>query len=325
MKITVVGLGRVGAVAAAGLALAGHDVLAVDINLERVGALKGGQSRSYEPGLGRWVSSALQMGALRFLHRDEVREDLGDIALVAVGTPPAQGSAADLQQVRAAVSWIKSMYPEDLVIAMKSTVPPGSGLRIIEQELAGTGIRYVANPEFLREGQAVGDWESPDRIVIGAASNDVESVEVMTRMYAGIDAPIMATDITSAEMIKYASNAFLATRISFINEIAALCDSLGASIDDVSEGLAMDSRTGSQNPGRGWLRRLLLPEGCRNARATGPGERRQRQFAAVGDQHQQPAAAGAAAGVTPTVPRRHGRAEGWRPGTGVQTRYRRRP
>ena len=155
MKITVVGLGRVGAVAAAGLALAGHDVLAVDINLERVGALKGGQSRSYEPGLGRWVRSALQKGALRFLHCDEVREDLGDIALVAVGTPPTQGSAADLQQVRAAVSWIKSMYPEDLVIAMKSTVPPGSGLRIMEQELAGTGIRYVANPEFLREGQAV--------------------------------------------------------------------------------------------------------------------------------------------------------------------------
>ena len=246
MKITVVGLGHVGAVAAAGLALDGHDVLAVDINLERVGALKGGQSRSYEPGLGRWVRSALQMGALRFLHRDEVKEDLGDIALVAVGTPPTQGSAADLQQVRAAVSWIKSMYPEDLVIAMKSTVPPGSGLRIIEQELAGTGIRYVANPEFLREGQAVGDWESPDRIIIGAASNDVESVEVMTRMYAGIDAPIMATDITSAEMIKYASNAFLATRISFINEIAALCDSLGASIDDVSEGLAMDSRTGAR-------------------------------------------------------------------------------
>ena len=246
MKITVVGLGCVGAVAAAGLALAGHDVLAVDINLERVGALKGGQSWSYEPGLGRWVRSALQKGALRFLHCDEVREDLGDIALVAVGTPPTQGSDADLQQVRAAVSWIKSMYPEDLVIAMKSTVPPGSGLRIIEQELAGTGIRYVANPEFLREGQAVGDWESPDRIIIGAASNDVESVEVMNRMYAGIDAPIMATDITSAEMIKYASNAFLATRISFINEIAALCDSLGASIDDVSEGLAMDSRTGAR-------------------------------------------------------------------------------
>ena len=246
MKITVVGLGHVGAVAAAGLASAGHDVLAVDINPERVGALKGGQSWLYEPGLGRWVRSALQMGALRFLHRDEVKEDLGEIALVAVGTPPTQGAAADLQQVRAAVSWIKSMYPEDMVIAMKSTVPSGSGLRILEQELAGTRIRYVANPEFLREGQAVRDWESPDRIVIGAASNDVESVEVMTRMYAGIDAPIMATDITSAEMIKCASNAFLATRISFINEIAALCDSLGASIDDVSEGLAMDSRTGSR-------------------------------------------------------------------------------
>ena len=246
MKITVVGLGYVGAVAAAGLALAGHDVLAVDINRERVEALHRGNSWLYEPGLEGWVRSALQKGAIRFLHRDEVKEDLGDLALIAVGTPPSQVAAADLQQVMGAVSWIKSMYPQDLVIAMKSTVPPGAGVGIREQELAGTGIRYVANPEFLREGQAISDWESPDRIVIGAASNDVRSVETVTRMYAGIDAPIITTDITSAEMIKYASNAFLATRISFINEIAALCDSLGASIDDVSEGLAMDSRTGAR-------------------------------------------------------------------------------
>ena len=159
--------------AAAGLALAGHDVLAVDTNRERVEALQRGNSWLYEPGLEGWVRSALQKGAIRFLHRDEVKEDLGDIALIAVGTPPSQVAAADLQQVRGAVSWIKSMYPQDLVIAMKSTVPPGAGVGIREQELAGTGIRYVANPEFLREGQAISDWESPDRIVIGTASNDV--------------------------------------------------------------------------------------------------------------------------------------------------------
>ena len=246
MKITVVGLGHVGTVAAAGLALAGHDVLAVDINLELVGALKGGQSWSYEPGLGRWVRSALQICNLRFLHRDEVKEDLGDIALVAVGTPPTQGRGCRStagQGCRVMDQVHVSRRPGH---SNEEHGAAGSGLRILEQELAGTRIRYVANPEFLREGQAVRDWESPDRIVIGAASNDVKSVEVMTRMYAGIDAPIMATDITSAEMIKYASNAFLATRISFVNEIAALCDSLGASIDDVSEGLAMDSRTGSR-------------------------------------------------------------------------------
>ena len=129
---------------------------------------------------------------------------------------------------------------------MKSTVPPGTGWKLMGQELKGTGIRYVSNPEFLREGRALQDWASPDRIVIGAEPGDDRSVEVVSTMYAGIDAPHMVTDITSAEMIKYASNAFLATRISFINEIALLCGAVGASIDAVSEGLAMDSRTGGR-------------------------------------------------------------------------------
>ena len=200
----------------------------------------------YEQGLQERVASALQRDALRFLHRDAVTEDLGDVALIAVGTPAGDGAAAGLHQVRAAVSWIKSTRPRDLVIAMKSTVLPGTGQRIVAGELAGTGIGYAANPEFLREGQALHDWDHSDRIVIGAASNDVRSVAAVKAMHAGIDAPRLVTDITSAEMVKYASNAFLATRVSFINEIASLCDALGASIDDVSDGLAMDSRTGAR-------------------------------------------------------------------------------
>ena len=116
----------------------------------------------------------------------------------------------------------------------------------METELRGTSIRYASNPEFLREGRAVDDWEDPDRIVIGVEPDDARSVETVQLMYTGIDAPCMVTDITSAEMIKYASNAFLATRISFINEIASLCDTVGASIDDVSDGMAMDSRTGAR-------------------------------------------------------------------------------
>ena len=119
---------------------------------------------------------------------------------------------------------------------MKSTVPPGTGRRMLESELRGTSIKYASNPEFLREGRAVGDWEKPDRIVIGVESHDTHSVDTVKRMYTGIEAPSMITDITSAEMIKYASNAFLATRISFINEIASLCGTVGASIDDVSQG-----------------------------------------------------------------------------------------
>ena len=246
MKLTVVGLGCVGTVAATGLALAGHEVLAVDIDRERVDALRRGQLPSYEPGLESWLTSALQGGSVRFRCPDEVDEDLGDIAMIAVGTPPSPGAGADLEQVRAAVAWVRSTTPRDLVIAMKSTVPPGTGRSILEGELAGSGIGYAANPEFLREGRATIDWQSPDRIVMGTDPVDTRSLRALQRLYAGAGAPVLATDITSAEMIKYASNAFLATRISFINEIASLCDTLGASIDDVSQGLAMDSRTGAR-------------------------------------------------------------------------------
>ena len=246
LKATVVGMGHVGVVAAAGLALAGHEVLAMDIDRVRVEDLQQGKVPFQEPGLEERVAAALLRGALRFLHCDEVEEDLGEVAVVSVGTPPERGLAAGLSQVEAAVSWIRSTRPRDMVIAMKSTVPPGTGVKLIEKELAKTGIGYVANPEFLREGQAVADWDSPDRIVIGAHPKDVRSVEAVKRLHSGINAPLLVTDITSAEMIKYASNAFLATRISFINEMATLCNSLGASIDAVSQGLAMDSRAGSQ-------------------------------------------------------------------------------
>ena len=246
LKITVVGLGRVGTVVASGLAAEGHGVLGVDIDHGRVAALRGGKPPFYEPGLAERMALVLQEGSLRFLHRDEVAEDLGNVAVVTVGTPQSGQCVAELNQVREAVSWVKHKRPRDLVIAMKSTVPPGTGLELMSKELSGTGVGYVSNPEFLREGQAIRDWDCPDRIVIGADPEGVRSVETVKRMHAGINAPVLVTDITSAEMVKYASNAFLATRISFINEIAALCDTLGASVDDVSQGLAMDSRTGSR-------------------------------------------------------------------------------
>ena len=246
MKITVVGLGYVGTVAAAALAGAGHDVLGIDIDRGRTDLLCTGKVPLYEPGLEDRIDAALGAGTLRFLHRDDVSETLGDVALIATGTPPTQGGGADLHQVRSAVSWIRSKSSRNLTIVMKSTVPPGTGRRLLESELRGTSIRYASNPEFLREGRAVDDWEKPDRIVIGVEPDDNSSADVVKRMYTGLDAPCMVTDITSAEMIKYASNAFLATRISFINEIASLCDSVGASIDEVSEGMALDSRTGAR-------------------------------------------------------------------------------
>ena len=163
--------------------------------------------------------------------------------LIAVGTPPSVNGAADLSQVRTALRLLRDRVSPGTVVVMKSTVPPGTGMNIVENELVSTGVHYVFVPEFLREGNAMHDWFHPDRIVVGA--DDTETAEVAKAMHTGIDAPFLVTDITSAELIKYASNAFFAMKISFINEIASLCDIVGASIDDVTRGVAMDPRIGA--------------------------------------------------------------------------------
>ena len=245
MKVTIVGLGPVGQVAAAGLAKAGHDVLGVDINRQRVSALQSGETSIFEPGLHELIHEARSGAKLRFLHNEDVTERLGDVVLIATGTPPSVTGAADLSQVRAAFDWATRGNGDSLVV-MKSTVPAGTGMRIVES--GATPLqpgRYVSNPEFLREGHAVQDWFHPDRIVVG--TDDAAAAQVVRSLHKGIDAPFIVTDVTSAEMIKYASNAFLATRISFINEIASLCDRVGASIDDVSDGISMDPRIGASS------------------------------------------------------------------------------
>ena len=151
MKITVVGLGRVGTIVASGLASAGHDVLGVDIDHDRVAVLREASLSFYEPGLAERTAQVLRGGSLRVLHRDGVADDLGEVAVIAVGTPQAGQCVAELNQVREAVSWVKHMRPRDLVIAMKSTVPPGTGFELISKELSGAGIGYISNPEFFRE------------------------------------------------------------------------------------------------------------------------------------------------------------------------------
>ena len=246
MKITVVGLGHLGTVAAGGLATAGHDVTGLDIDEWRIQSLKEGQMPFYEPGLQECVVSAVDRGNLRFCHSGEFSGSLGNVALIAAGTPAAARGEADLTQVRAALAWIKSRKPANLALVMKSTVPPGSGDAFLRQDLRGLDVDYVANPEFLREGRALQDWNFPDRIVLGSDAGANEAIKSVKKMYLGTGAPFLITDITSAEMIKYASNALLATRISFINEMASLCDEVGASIDAVSEGLALDERTGDR-------------------------------------------------------------------------------
>ena len=246
MKITVVGLGHLGTVAAGGLSMAGHRVTGVDIDTGRIEQLRDGIAPIYEPGLSEWLAAGADRGCLSFFHVNESAEPLGDIVMVATGTPASANGEADLSQIRSALAWVKSRDPANAVLVMKSTVPPGSGAAFLHRELNGLEVAYVSNPEFLREGRALHDWQFPDRIVIGADDRNRHAVGAVKRMYADINAPCLVTDITSAEMLKYASNAFLATRISFINEIASLCDSAGASIDAVSEGLAMDARMGDK-------------------------------------------------------------------------------
>ena len=246
MRITVVGLGHLGAVAAGGLAAAGHEVTGLDVDMGRIEALREGRIPFYEPGLSHCLTAALNRGNLKLLHCEEFSGALDGVAIITAGSPTTANGEADLSQVSAALAWVRSRKPRDLTLVMKSTVPPGSGMKFLRQDLKGLDIHYVANPEFLREGLALHDWQFPDRIALGAESLEGKAINTVREMYSGVESPFLVTDITSAEMIKYASNAFLATRISFINEMASFCDALGASIDAVSDGLALDGRMGAR-------------------------------------------------------------------------------
>lgn len=228
MKIAVVGLGHVGTVAAACLADAGHDVTGVDTDCQRVQDLGSGKAPFCEPGLSEIIASGMVAERLKFTLPWDFTERLGEVAMVATGTPPSINGSADLSQVKSAMAWVNRRHRGDTTVVMKSTVPPGTGQELLAGDLRRLKARYVCNPEFLREGHAIEDWRRPDRIVVGTDRGDEAPLNAMKVMYGAVDAPWMITDITSAEMVKYASNALLATRISFMNEIAALCERVGA-------------------------------------------------------------------------------------------------
>ncbi|MBE3597553.1 MAG: nucleotide sugar dehydrogenase [Limnochordaceae bacterium] len=242
MRVGVIGAGYVGLVAAVGLAAAGDETAVAEADPAKLAALREGRVPFFEPGLQEWFEAtrsrmtfAATVGALPAC----------DVVIVAVGTPSGPSGQTDLSQVRRAVQDLAAAARPGTVLAMKSTVPPGTGLELVRAYLepAGRGLRYVSNPEFLREGKAVYDWLQPDRVVVGAA--DPEAGERMAELYHHLGAPLLMTDITSAEMVQYASNALLATKISFINEIANVCELVGARIDDVARGVGMDPRLGS--------------------------------------------------------------------------------
>ncbi len=251
--IGVLGAGYVGLVTAACLASLGHRVTIRDIDRPKVEALNAGRSPIHEPGLDELIATHRE----RLVFTDSMADTLrhGRLLVVAVDTPPTLAGDADLSRVLTVIRELGDMNagPDHLLI-VKSTVPPGTGRRL-RAELDNRGmphVGYVSNPEFLREGTAIRDFMQPDRIVVGAA--DAAQGDRVTRVYEPLGAPILRTTVTTAEMIKYASNAFLATKISFINEIANVCEVIGADVDVVARGMGYDPRIGAQflRPGIGY-------------------------------------------------------------------------
>ncbi|MDZ4180899.1 MAG: UDP-glucose/GDP-mannose dehydrogenase family protein [Coriobacteriia bacterium] len=238
-QVTVFGAGYVGLVSGVCLTKSGWPVRLVDVDESKIETLRQARCPFYEPGLEELMRAGIDSGLLTFSRLDDV-ENVDGIALIAVGTPATGTGSADMRFVRSVVDFLADRGTPGSVVVMKSTVPPGTGSRLAPK-LEAAGLGYVSNPEFLREGSAVKDWFETDRVVLGGSGAAVERVKAL---YTDIDTPIVECDVTSAEMIKYASNAFLATKISFINEIAVLCDLVGASIDEVAQGVGLDTRIG---------------------------------------------------------------------------------
>ncbi|MCC5656712.1 UDP-glucose/GDP-mannose dehydrogenase family protein [Nostoc sp. XA010] len=289
MRVCVIGTGYVGLVTGACLAHIGHDVICVDNNEEKVKLMKSGQSPIFEPGLSEIIQSAIQTEKIHFTSDLAAGVSHGEILFIAVGTPPLPTGESDTRYVEAVARGIgENLNGGYKVIVNKSTVPIGSGDWVRMLVLDGVAERQkvlvpaggvpsneklpefaaefdvISNPEFLREGSAVHDTFNPDRIVLGG--NSQRAVALMQKLYAPIverkyaedqslpPVPILATDLSSAEMIKYAANAFLATKISFINEVANICDRVGADVTQVARGIGLDSRIGNKflQAGIGW-------------------------------------------------------------------------
>ena len=248
MKVTVIGTGYVGLVGGAGFAETGNDVICSDIDEAKIARLNAGGIPIYEPGLEPLVKSNVKAGRLRFTTDVPESVRASDIIFIAVGTPPDEDGSADLQHVLAVARTIGQSMQSEKVVATKSTVPVGTAARVRAAIEAETDIpvHICSNPEFLKEGAAVDDFMKPDRIVLGVDSD--YAGKVLTDLHAPFvrtGNAILVMDIAAAEITKYASNAMLATRISFMNSIAQLCEATGADVDKVRQGLATDRRIGS--------------------------------------------------------------------------------
>jgi len=252
MNITVVGTGYVGLVSGTCLAEVGNHVLCIDIDQDKIDRLNNGEIPIYEPGLEELVQKNVQAGRLTFSSNIKDGVDYGSILFIAVGTPPDEDGSADLKHVLAVASDIGKHMDDFRVVVTKSTVPVGTADKVrdavsnaLKERGASIEFSVVSNPEFLKEGAAVDDFLKPDRIVVGA--DDDRAIEMMRELYAPFNRNherIIIMDIRSAEMTKYAANAMLATKISFMNEMANLAELLGADIENVRHGIGADPRIG---------------------------------------------------------------------------------
>jgi UDPglucose 6-dehydrogenase len=248
MRVAVVGTGYVGLVVGAGLAETGNDVICVDIDADKIARLARGEIPIFEPGLDKLVERSLEDGRLRFSTDLPAAVRASDIIFIAVGTPPGEDGSADLQHVLAVAEQIGRAMNGEKVVVTKSTVPVGTAARVraVIREHTEHAVHVCSNPEFLKEGAAVDDFMKPDRVVVGVDSEYAR--KLLTELYAPFvrtGNPVLFMDVPSAEITKYAANAMLATRISFMNMIARLCDAVGADVGLVRQGIGSDERIGS--------------------------------------------------------------------------------
>ena len=245
-NIAIIGTGYVGLVTGACLAKLGNKVICVDIDKRKIKKLKEGIIPFYEPNLSELVTKKIKDKKLFFETNLAQAIRQSEIFFIAVGTPPMENGSADLSYIEKVVEDIGKNLKKYAVVVIKSTVPPGTCKRIKElvKKHCASPFDIVSNPEFLREGTAVADFMKPDRIIIGAESKKAE--KIMKELYQPLESSILATRLESSEMIKYASNAFLATKISFINEIANVCEIVGADVEEISKGMGLDPRIGNK-------------------------------------------------------------------------------
>ena len=256
MKLCIVGIGYVGLVSGACFAQLGHQVICVDHNIEKIQQLSQGNIPFYEPGLAEMVKENLEKATLSFTQSLQEGVEQSNIIFIAVGTPSLPNGEVDMSQVETVAKKIGQFMNGYKIVVTKSTVPVGTGnqlRKLIQENLsAPQNFSMASNPEFLREGSAITDTMQPERIVIGI--EDQQAKETLALLHQSFSCPLLITDIPSAEMIKHASNAFLATKISFINEIANICEKTGANVEEVAKGMGMDSRIGNKflNAGIGY-------------------------------------------------------------------------